>query len=127
MPDDANIIERRDPRIPLAPESQSEIIAAARSLLVRPGQSVVVTLGAAGCLVVKRDTAQPIAGRKGSVVDTTGAGDCFCGVLAARLAEGDTLAEAARMANAAGALAVGKAGAAVSAPTRAELEAFLVG
>ena len=69
--------------------------------------------------------AQLIAGRKVSVVDTTGAGDCFCGVLAARLAEGATLDDAAAMANAAAALAVGKAGAAVSAPTRAELDAFV--
>ena len=109
------------------PESQAEIIAAARSLLVRPGQCVVVTLGAAGCLIVNQDEARPIAGRQVSVVDTTGAGDCFSGVLAARLAEGATLADAAKMANAAAALAVAKAGAAVSAPTRAELDAFLVG
>jgi ribokinase len=109
------------------PKSQAQIVAAARSLLVRPTQSVVVTLGAAGCLIVTLDAAQPIAGHAVSVVDTTGAGDCFCGVLAARLAEGDTLAEAAAMANAAAALAVGKAGAAISAPTRAELEAFLAG
>jgi ribokinase len=107
------------------PGSQAQIVAAARSLLGQPTQSVVVTLGVAGCLVVTRDAAEPLAGREVAVVDTTGAGDCFCGVLAARLAEGGSLAEAAAMANAAGALAVGKAGAAVSAPTRAELETFL--
>jgi ribokinase len=107
------------------PESQSQSVAAARSLLGRSGQSVVVTLGAAGCLIVTHDDAQAIPGREVPVVDATGAGDCFCGVLAARLAEGAALVEAATMANAAAALAVGKAGAAVSAPTRAELDAFL--
>jgi ribokinase len=107
------------------PEGQAEIVAAATSLLAWPGQSIVVTLGAAGCLIVSQGEARPIAGRKVSVVDTTGAGDCFCGVLAARLAEGATLDDAAAMANAAAALAVGKAGAAVSAPTRAELDAFV--
>jgi len=109
------------------PESQAEIVAAARSLMVRPGQSAVVTLGASGCLIVTGDGAHAIAGRDARVVDTTGAGDCFCGVLAARLAAGAALVEAAETANAAAALAVSKAGAAVSAPTRAELEAFLVG
>jgi len=107
------------------PESQSQSVAAARSLLSRSDQSVLVTLGAAGCLIVTPEAAQAIPGRKVPVVDTTGAGDCFCGVLAARLAEGAALAEAAAMANAAAALAVGKPGAAVSAPTRAELDAFL--
>ncbi len=108
-------------------ESHARIVAAARSLVSRPDQSVVVTLGAAGCLIVTQSEARVIAGRKVPVVDTTGAGDCFCGVLAARLAEGASLAAAAVMANAAAALAVGKAGAAVSAPTRAELDAFLAG
>jgi len=107
------------------PVSQAEIVAAARSLLVRPGQSAVVTLGEAGCLILTREGARAIPGYAVSVVDTTGAGDCFCGVLAARLAEGAPLAKAAEMANAAAALTVGKSGAAVSAPTRMELEAFL--
>jgi ribokinase len=109
------------------PDSQARTVTAARSLMARPDQCLIVTLGAEGCLIVTPDAAQAITGRKVSVVDTTGAGDCFCGVLAARLAAGDTLAEAAAMANAAGALAVGKVGAAVSAPTRAELDAFVAG
>ena len=40
------------------------------------------------------------------MVDTTGAGDAFAGVFAARLAAGDSLLEAARLGTAAGSLAV---------------------
>ncbi|MDR3507560.1 MAG: ribokinase [Caulobacteraceae bacterium] len=102
-------------------------IAAARALITRPGQSVVVTLGAEGVGVVTADEAFAVAGRPMPVVDTTGAGDCFCGALAARLGEGASLREAAVFANAAAGLSVGRAGAATSMPLRAEVEAILAG
>jgi len=59
------------------------------------------------------------------VVDTTAAGDGFCGALAACLAAGGSLREALRFANAAAALAVTRAGAQPSLPQRSEIEAFL--
>jgi sugar/nucleoside kinase (ribokinase family) len=58
-------------------------------------------------------------------VDATGAGDCFNGALAAGLAEGKTLLEAARFAMAAAALSVTRRGAIPSLPTRQEVEEFL--
>jgi ribokinase len=58
-------------------------------------------------------------------VDTTAAGDAFSAALAVCLAEGQGLEQAVRTANAAGALAVTRAGAQPSMPTRAELETFL--
>lgn len=61
-----------------------------------------------------------------ATVDTTGAGDAFCGALAAALAEGRPLAEAVVRAVAAGALATTRVGAREGMPTAAELEAFLV-
>jgi ribokinase len=61
----------------------------------------------------------------GEVVDSTGAGDAFCGALAAFLAEGLDLADAARKANAAAALSVRKAGARGGMTTRQELEGYL--
>ncbi len=105
-------------------ENRTQFVDAARVLMPRPGQSVIVTLGAAGSLLVTQTDAQMIEGRKVSAVDTTGAGDCFCGVLAAFLAEGAELAEAVAHANAAAALSVCKPGAAASMPYRAELDAF---
>jgi ribokinase len=58
-------------------------------------------------------------------VDTTAAGDTFCGVLVASLGQGLPLQEALRRANAAGALTCLKPGAQSSIPSRAEIDSFL--
>ena len=97
-------------------------VQAARSLLARSHQSVVVTLGAEGVLIVDAVRIEHLAGRPVQVVDTVGAGDCFCGVLAAGLDEGHSLNAAAARANAAASLAVGRPGAASAMPTRAEID-----
>ena len=102
-------------------------VQAARRLLARPRQSVVVTLGAEGVLIVDAVRIEHVAGRPARVVDTVGAGDCFCGVLAAGLDEGRSLAAAAARANAAAALAVGRHGAASAMPTRAEIDLSIGG
>jgi ribokinase len=60
-----------------------------------------------------------------ATVDSTGAGDAFCGALAAALAEGRPLAEAVQRAVAAGALATTHVGAREGMPTAAELEEFI--
>jgi ribokinase len=106
-------------------EAAGDFIDHARHLITRPDQSVVVTLGAAGLAIVGKDGVTRIPGRSVEVVDTTGAGDCFCGVLAAELAHGVPLEAASHFANAAAALAVTRLGASTSAPTRLEVEAFL--
>jgi ribokinase len=58
-------------------------------------------------------------------VDTTGAGDTFCGVLVAALSQGKSLSQALPLASAAGALACTRAGAQSSIPSQAELAEFL--
>ncbi len=73
--------------------------------------AVVVTLGAAGALVVARGRRERIPAPAVDVVDTTGAGDVFCGALAHALAGGAELVEAARAAVAAAALSVTRHGA----------------
>jgi ribokinase len=109
------------------PVKLEEVSIAARKLMSRPDQTIIVTLGAAGAAVVRRDEAFLVEGKKVKAVDTVGAGDCFCGALAATLAQGMDLAEAVETANAAAALSVQKAGAAPSMPSRREVEAFLGG
>ena len=66
-----------------------------------------------------------VSAERVATVDSTGAGDAFCGALAAALAEGRPLSEAVRRAVAGGALATTHVGAREGMPTRAELEAFL--
>jgi ribokinase len=101
------------------------VTVAARTLLSRPSQSIVVTLGAAGALIVSTEAVFHVAARPAQVVDTVGAGDCFCGVLAAGLDEGLTLQAAVVRANTAAALAVARPGAANAMPTRAEIDAAI--
>lgn len=82
------------------------------ALRARGAKAVVTTLGEAGAIVTDADgvtTALPAV--PATVVDTTGAGDAFAGVLAARLAAGDPLLDAARLGIAAGSLAVRVSGA----------------
>jgi ribokinase len=96
----------------------------ARVLLGRV-PAVVITLGGDGALVARRDHADVhVGGIRVDVVDTTGAGDTFCGVLAAELARGADLADAARIASVAGALAVTRPGAQDAVPVRVEVLAF---
>lgn len=95
---------------------------AVRALLERVPE-VVVTLGAAGALVGGRTgglTAVPGVPAR-VVVDTTGAGDTFCGALAAAQSRGDDLVQAARTACAAASLSVETAGAGSSAPRLPEI------
>lgn len=95
--------------------------------LARTGvATTVVTLGGRGaCARVGQDYAlQPAFAV--TPVDTTAAGDTFCGVLAAGLADGLDVPAALARAAAAGALATTKAGAQSSIPARAELDAFII-
>ena len=105
-----------------APSGLAATAALARKL--RGGLDVVVTLGADGALVVPGSggRAEHIAAPEVAAVDATGAGDCFCGTLAVLLAEGASLADAARVSVAAAALSVTSAGARGLLPRRAQAE-----
>src|SRR5262249_18777881 len=74
----------------------------ARAVGERGARDVIVTLGAAGCLVVTEQGSQLVSACAVEVVDTVGAGDAFNGALAVALAEGRPLLEAASWACAAG-------------------------
>lgn len=86
---------------------------------------LIVTLGSEGVLVVEDQSVLRIQPHRVDVVDTTAAGDAFAGAFAVALSEGQSIKAAASFGNAAGALAVTKAGAQPSLPTRRELDEFL--
>ena len=85
----------------------------------------VITLGAKGAVVVRRDQARVLESFLVEVVDTTAAGDAFTGALGAGLAGGRALDDALNRAMAAAALAVTVRGASPSLPTAAAVDAFL--
>jgi ribokinase len=99
-------------------------IEAARPLRGR-GRSICITLGRRGVLALVDGEAILIPGRSVKAVDTTGAGDCFVGALAAQLAQGKKMREALTYANAAASICVQRMGAAPSMPTAAEVNDIL--
>jgi ribokinase len=105
----------------------ADVERAGRVLVARGCRSVIVTLGSRGALWIPgadepATLLPPFPVRQ---VDATAAGDAFCGVLAATLAQGRPTSESLRRASAAGALAATKMGAEPSLPTAQEIDVFL--
>lgn len=101
----------------------ADLAEASAALAVRVPR-LVVTLGAKGSVLF--DGGSELARVRApqvTAVDTTGAGDTFCGALAAALAEGVEFVAAATFASVAASLSVQKLGAVPSIPTRAEIDA----
>jgi ribokinase len=105
-------------------EHEVELLGGVDRLVAAGVGAVVVTRGAAGVTVTRAgDPATlSIAAFEVDPIDTTGAGDAFCGTLACGLATGADLPDAARRAAAAGALATTVAGAVPSLPVAAEID-----
>jgi ribokinase len=105
-------------------DDPARLIAAARSLQTGP-KIICVTLGKRGALALVDGETLVIAGRAVKAVDTTGAGDCFVGAVAAQLAGGKSIGDALAYGNVAASICVQRMGAAPSMPTSAEVEALL--
>jgi ribokinase len=104
---------------------QAEAEAAAAALQGMGVGMVILTLGERGALLAQAGATELVPAFEVTPVDTTAAGDAFVGGFAVALAEGESLAEAVRWGNAAGALATTKLGAQPSLPTRRDLEVLL--
>ncbi|GGJ47285.1 ribokinase [Glutamicibacter bergerei] len=110
----ALILQQLDGSETMSTEAEPVI---AEKLMAHGLASLVITLGANGCLVVEQGTEmQQLSAVKVKALDTTGAGDAFTGAVAARLAHGDTLAQAADFAGKFAALTVQAHGAQASYP-----------
>ena len=106
-------------------QHELEQLGGAEALLGTGCGTVVVTRGGAGVDVVSREGTRHIPAFDVDPIDTTGAGDAFCGSLSARLAAGDDLYDAVRWAAAAGALATTVRGAVPAQPTAAAIRLLL--
>jgi ribokinase len=101
------------------PRTLEDIAASGRELA--DGMAVVVTMGASGALVIDGDEVTHVPAPRVEAVDTTGAGDAFCGSLAAGLADGFSLVDAARRAVRVGSLSTRRHGALESFPSADEI------
>ena len=106
---------------------QGDPETAARSLFARGVRAVIATLGREGSLLVREQGTVRVKAFPVNAVDTVGAGDCFCGVLAASLAAGLDVEAALRRASAAAAISTTRRGAQPSMPTGKEIDEMLTG
>jgi ribokinase len=106
-------------------DEPARFVEAARLLQMSANPIICVTLGKRGVLALVGGEASMIPGRTVKAVDTTGAGDCFVGALAAQLAGGAVIRDALAYANAAASISVQRMGAAPSMPTAAEVDEII--
>lgn len=100
-------------------------VAAAKVLFGKGVGKMIVTMGSKGSLILDGGEPQLVQACKVDAVDTTGAGDTYCGSICVALSEGKSLREAAEFASAVSALSVTKMGAQTAIPSRAEADAFM--
>lgn len=100
-------------------------VAAAKVLFGKGVGKMIVTMGSKGSLILDGGEPQLVQACKVEAVDTTGAGDTYCGSICVALSEGKSLREAAEFASAVSALSVTKMGAQTAIPSRAEADAFM--
>lgn len=106
-------------------DDHERFIEAARSLQTGRDKIICVTLGKRGVLALVDGAPLMIPGRAVDPVDTTGAGDCFVGAVAAQLADGKSIRDALGYANVAASICVQRMGAAPSMPAAAEVATAL--
>ena len=109
--------------IPIIDKPSAE--AAAYALAAKGVKTIIITLGKSGALILDQGRIEWVPAPEVTAVDTTAAGDVFCGSLAVALSEKKPIKDSVSFACAAAALSVTKLGAQTSAPTRQEVERFL--
>ena len=99
--------------------------SAGKELISQGVKSVLITMSEAGSVLITKDGGELFSSFKVHAIDTTAAGDAFCGAIAVALSEEFDLKTAIRFASAAGALSVQIEGATTSMPTRQEIEKLM--
>ncbi len=106
-------------------DNKHSVAQIARQLTTKGPKIVIITLGSKGAYVASEEFTGMVPGNKVETLDTTAAGDVFCGSLATAICNGTSLENAVKFANAAGAIAVTKLGAQPSVPYQKEIETFI--
>ena len=109
----------------IEPSDPNSAERAVRALAQMGARRVILTLGAAGSMIFAEGAVELAPAFPVAAVDTTAAGDVFCGALGVAMLEGLPLSGAARFATAASALSVTRLGAQPSIPYRSEIDHFL--
>jgi ribokinase len=105
--------------------NKDEAQAVGKKLLKMGTEQVVITLGDQGSLYLDTQNVIYTPAFKISAIDTTAAGDAFCGAFATAIANGSPIEYALKFATAAGAIAATRAGAVPSLPTNNEILSML--
>ena len=108
-------------------ESELEIFGGKERMFAAGAKVILTTLGSRGYEIAEGERSEVFPCIRVKAVDTTAAGDTLCGGLAAELARGKSLQEAAAFASKAASIACTRKGAAQSIPTRAEAEKYPLG
>ena len=103
-------------------EDEETVKTAAKALMSKGIENIIVTLGSKGSLICTQEGFTRVNAHKVKAVDTTGAGDCYCGALCVAISEGKDLQEAAGFASKASAISVQRPGAQNAMPYRKEIE-----
>jgi ribokinase len=106
-------------------ENEADAEKAAGKLIESGVEKVIITLGSQGAFVVTKEEKVSVPAFEVDAVDTTAAGDTFCGAYAVASVEGKSPKEALQFASAAAAISVTRMGAQPSAPTRNEIDKFI--
>ena len=104
------------------PETKEGIAKMARKLIAKGVETVIVTLGEKGCLLVNETEEMYFPAHKVEIVDTTAAGDSFIAALVVSICEGNTYKEAIQIAQTVSSQVVTRQGAQTSIPWRAEVK-----
>ena len=105
-------------------ENKTRIIQASKNISKYGIKTIITTLGKNGCLIYEatEEKITEIPAFKVQAVDTVGAGDCFNGVIASKLCQGENIITSAIYATAAASIAITRQGAQASMPYKSEIE-----
>ena len=95
---------------------------AAKVLMSKGVRNVIITMGKKGAFFCNEDESFTVPSTSNKAVDTTGAGDCFCGAFCTAMAEGKTVKDSILFANCAAGISVTRMGASSSMPSREETD-----